>query len=61
MVTRPVQSDTCTRKREGSEPHVNLTSFAAMTDLDEAVMQACSLLNNAQCPFLLVICKGRLR
>lgn len=61
METRCMLSDTCTGKRDGSEPPVNSTSFAAMIDLDEAAMPACSYFNNAQCLFLLVICKGRLR
>lgn len=48
METRRMLSDTCTGKRDGSEPPVNSTSFAAMIDLDEAAMPACSYFNNAQ-------------
>lgn len=48
MEIRCMLSDTCTGKRGGSEPPANLTSFAAVVDLDGAATQACSVLQ--QCP-----------
>lgn len=51
------------KQGDQSELHVSSTSLAAMTDLDEAAMQACYVLclPIAHCLFLLVIFKRRLR
>lgn len=49
--TRCMLSDTCTGKRDGSEPPVNSTSFVAMVDLDGAAMQACSVLQQCTVSF----------